>query len=596
MLKFENVVQLEKLIVYHANKYYNDESEISDTEFDDLVKTLKILASSSDVLEKVGADVNGRELVTHVNKMGTLPKVFDLSMLKKWGAEHLRVMPKLDGVSVECVYEQGKLVSASTRGDGERGEDITQHILQTNARELPHANFSGVLYGEFFMKISVFKEKYSEDYANPRNLVAGISHRKDVTDAKDCTVLFFGGDYDELINSVTKDLSDYMVPYIKLYSYQIVDYVPQILDAWKDLPQDGLVWWNVLNGEDRVAFKFPAEVKETLVKDITWQLSKSGKLIPVMELEPIELAGTKVSRCTLNNFTWVVNHSIAKGSIVEIQKANEIIPNLVSVVKPALNIEIPDICPQCGTKLEHLGVHLVCPNEDCGDKEFTSLVHFWKSLGLKDFGVSFFKTLYDNGVKSYMSSRDLTEEDLLAMGITSYTARKFLKRADELWTKSSPAKFLHGLNINSIGLKTWTKVCEHFDIDSCQDTVKLTCFSVADFSKIEGIKSQGSVILEGIQSKLIYDLDLGCKYVPEKPMGDAFKGKSFCFTGKLNNIKRAEAEKLVKGLGGKISGVKDSLTYLVTNDKDSGSSKANKAQELGIAIISEQEFLNMVNN
>jgi len=592
MIVFSSIVDLERQIRELADAYYNGEAKISDAEFDGAVAHLRMIHPKSLVLKQIGAPVKATNKIKHINSMGSLDKVFDTKWLV--GRKNVIVMPKLDGISIEVVYEQGEAVQASSRGDGTYGEDLLGHVKKTKQYRMP-AKFTGVLYGEFVMLQSVFNAKYSKDFANPRNLVAGISHRIDTDGATDCEIVFYGGDYFEIFKD--KELATFKIcPFIAIKHIhdKTEDYSPSVVQEWTDYPTDGLVWWD-LDTNEKVAYKFPAEKKEVIVKEIEWNLSKVGNMIPVLIFDPVQLAGTQVSRCTCNNASWIINRKIVVGSVIIIQKANEIIPNLVDVKTKGNTIAIPSLCPVCNYLLEYKGVHLTCNNPNCTSKSLNSLKVFFEAIGMKDFGDAWFNQLYEAGYDNYMKVWRMSLADYLKLGITEYSANKFINRMRECWRKCSPVEFLAGLNVTGASNSTFKFITDYYKLNK-SNFLNIRNLSVTDLQKVPRIGVIAEVLIKEIPQKLIYVNDELCsQYEEEIPVSDDLKGKSFCFTGKLDTMKRVEAENMVKMLGGTVGSVTSKLTYLVTNDTSSGSSKNQAAVKLGIKVITEKEFLTLVN-
>jgi len=585
-MKFDSVIDLEKQIIYHSDKYYNDEAEISDAAFDEMLMQLKILNPNSQVLKQVGSKVKKVSKVKHHRKMGSLEKVHDTSWLANRNS--VIVMPKLDGISTEIIYEKGIAVQASTRGDGEFGEDLLPHVKNMSCVNLG-IDFTGAVYGEMIMRNSVFQEKYAGEYANSRNLVAGISHRLDASGAEDCEILLF--DYNFADYTADK-VKNFTVPTLFLENGAVEKYTPEIIEAWKDLPNDGLVWLDIKTGE-RVAYKFPAEKATVEVKEVKWNLSKNGNLIPILNFEPVNLAGAQISNCTCNNAGWIVNKKIGTGSKIVIQRANEVIPNLVEVLTEQLQ-QIPQTCPVCNSKLEFDSVHLKCGNEECAEKKFYDLMVFWQTLGLKEFAEAWFREIYKNGVDAYWKCLSLKVEDLTKFGITEYSANKFIGKVKEAWLNCSPAQYLAGLNIPGASVKTFEAILDYFKINSSANFRQIFELSPSEFYVIARISSTAVANIEKYLSQKAWLNEELCSNFKSQEIENKLNGLSFCFTGKLFNLKRADAEKKVKLLGGKISSVNADLDYLVTNDTESGSSKNLKAKEFDVKIISEKEFLELL--
>jgi len=422
-------------IRYHSDKYFNDEAEITDAEFDILVKNMKSRNPEHAVLAEVGADPSYGKKVAHDDVMGSLDKVsYDnededtIEELTEWANTYgpvVTVTPKIDGLAVKLIYDKGRLIQAATRGNGSIGQDVTDNVFEIRSipSEIEYDDYVEIR-GEIYMKKSVFTTYRQEMIdagdrvpANPRNAASGILNQKDPKKTARCPLHFFAYDVRGLEEGWAETEIDASTAFNDLIPE--IDYVPTELikitrglivaiKNWEserraiDYMIDGLVFSsNEFSVQKKygykgrcpvakIAFKFRPEQISTELIDITWQLGRTGKLTPVAQLEPIELAGTMIDSPTLHNYAQIKLKDICIGDKVLIEKAGEIIPQVVRVVNKEIEdsgaradksvINYPDLCPVCheATTLDDKEVSVWCKNPTCpGQAEFR-IIHFLK--------------------------------------------------------------------------------------------------------------------------------------------------------------------------------------------------------------------------
>lgn len=616
----ERVRELAALIRKHQDLYYNGQPEISDADFDALWDELTRLDPGNPVLARVGSDAaDGFPKARHLIPMGSQDKATNPEDFLKWAAkvrhEEYLVQYKLDGASLELQYDAGRMVKAVTRGDGTVGDDITPNALRM--RGVLHRlsqSFTGGVRGEVLMSHEVHDTKYA-DKANCRNAANGLMKRKDGTGSEDLQVVCYdavaSGDGaffpDEKAKLEWLSAMGFTTVPLRVFKTpgEIVDYRAHVMDLRPSLPYDidGLVvkgpWIDPEDAararpEKQIAFKFSPEEAVSTVRQVLW--SESGaNYTPIGVVDPVRLAGTLVQRANLCNTDMIRGLSLHIGSRVVITKRGEIIPKIESLVEnppDASDIPVPTVC-SCGTALVDEGTRLYCPNPDCPKKTLHRLEKWLTVLDIRDFGSVILGKLHASGRVRTMADLytlkpgELAEFDRMGDVLAAKILRNLAAR-----NEVSLPEFVAGLDIEGIGLLVAEKaVAAGFDTLD-----KLRSARPENLSRIDGFGDiLARTLAEGLQSlALEIDALLASGAVRIKPPagGGPLSGRSFCFTGELASMKRAEAKKRVTELGGQAKdAVTRGLTYLVTNDPLSGSEKNRKARELGVSVIGEEAFL-----
>ena len=620
----ERVQELERLVRYHQERYYNDDAEISDAEFDALWDELRRLDPENAVFSEVGTDRSeGFPKREHVIPMGSQEKAADPEAFKKWtkkiAAPRYVVQYKLDGASMELQYEGGRFVAGVTRGDGRIGDDITRNVRKMRGViEEIGGGFTGAVRGEVMMEHEIH-EKYYSDKANCRNAANGVMKRKDGVGSDLLRVMVYDAmhrDQEDFFSDEISKLAWLEENGFDVVSYrvfedpgEIIEYREKISEKRGDLgfDIDGLVVKSPdIDREDmqrarpekQIAFKFALEQAVTQVREVQWSTT-GNTYTPVAIVEPVRLAGTTVQRASLVHPEHLRELGIQIGSEVVITKRGEIIPKIEKVVHnpaQAREVAVPHTCVACGTTLVNEGKRLYCPNFACPLRLKHRLRKWISVLDIKEFGPVLIDRLFDSGKVKYVADLyRVTPEEIAAFeGMGEGIARKALgnlRAASEIRL----ARFVAGFDIGGIGELIVEKL-----VSAGYDTLeKLRSASVEELAEVDGI---GTVTAETLKKGLVEleehmdaVLETGEVRIVAAPKASPISGKSFCFTGSLNSMKRPEAEERVRGLGGSAkSSVTKDLDYLVTNDPESGSSKNRKAREFGVAIITEEEFLRLV--
>lgn len=628
--------ELVSLIKRYQTSYYNGEGEISDAEFDALWDELKNLDPENEILKKIGTDSGNFAKLRHVMPMGSQEKAANPEQFLGWASKHVYdeyfVEFKLDGASLELQYEHGKLVHAVTRGDGTIGDDITVNAKKMNgvaaalfdlAGNL--IDYSGGIRGEVIMTHDVHKEKFS-DKANCRNAANGLMKKKDGEGCEYLKLIVYDAfspsgnqpfnDEESKINWL-KSCGFNTVPLKICKSPQeVIEYRSHVMDIRNQLEYDidGLVIKErQINFQDasrarpdrQIAFKFSLEEAVTILRCVDWSVN-GGTYTPVAVFDEVELNGTKVQRASLANPDTMKALGVKIGCKVVVVKRGEIIPKIESVIHEDALCEspvvFPDKCECCGSKLIDNGSRLYCPNKKCSKRILHQLLKWVQVADIRDLGETLVTQLFEKGkVQSISDLYKLSAEDLTPFFLNeeSLAAEKKSLGAEKVAAsiqnhrKMSLAVFVAGFDIEGIGETTVEKlVAAGFNtLNALLNMTVEQASAVYGFAEI-----LAKTAVDGLNENALEMRFLAENFV-EIVQDSAGKlvGKSFCFTGELHSMKRNDAEALVKVNGGTCkSSVTKDLSYLVTNDVSSGSSKNQKAVKFGIPVINEEQFIKML--
>ena len=631
------IKELEVLIQKHQKAYYNGEAEISDFEFDKLWDELKEIDPQNKILQKVGADSVTFSKIKHVMPMGSQEKAANPEQFLSWAQKHVYdeyfVEYKLDGASLELQYNHGILVNAVTRGDGEIGDDITanakkmQGVISSLYLDGKLIDFTGGIRGEVIMTHQVHKEKFP-DKANCRNAANGLMKRKDgqgseflnliVYDALETNGNVFFEDEEQKINWLNKCGFNVVPLKICKNPQEVILYRASVMENRKqlDFDIDGLVVKErFINLDDafrarpdrQIAFKFSLEEAVSVVRQIEWSIS-GVTYTPVAIFDEVELNGTKVQRASLANPDTLRELGVQIGSRVVVVKRGEIIPKIESLA-PSFDgdiltpVEFPHKCEVCQTELIDEGSRLYCPNKKCSKRILHQLLKWQQIVDIRDLGETLITSLFnDKKVTSISDIYKLTVEDLVPYFLNeeSISSEKESLGAKKVYNSIQNHRtvklstFIAGFDIEGVGESLAEKLIEA-GFDSLQKLLDATVDEIANVYGFAQIMAQ--TIVEGLKeqsSEMNYLVDSQLVTIQTSVAGK-LSGKSFCFTGELKTMKRQDAENLVKQNGGSTkSSVTKDLSFLVTNDVSSGSSKNQKAAKFGVPVISEQEFLDLL--
>ncbi len=630
------VEELEKLITGYQNSYYNGEAEISDAEFDALWDELKKLDPENAILHRVGADNGSFAKATHVMPMGSQEKAANPEEFLAWAKKHsyseYLVEYKLDGASLELQYENGNLVQAVTRGDGTTGDVITENarkmqgVMPSLFDGVRPVSFTGGIRGEVIMLHQVHDTLFS-DKANCRNAANGLMKRKDGEGSEHLNVIVYDvwsttgsqpfKDEEEKLSWLKKCGFTTVPLHIAHTADEVIAFREKVMQERKNLAYDidGLVIKErEVNHDDalrarpdrQIAFKFPLDQAESILRSVEW--SQSGATYtPVAIFDPVPLNGTTVKRASLSNPNNIRGLGVKIGSRVTVVKGGEIIPKIIRAQTEGLQnlseVNFPKTCATCGSALCDEGTRLYCPNKDCPERVLHQLLKWVSVVDIRGLGDTLVRSLFADGIlKSITDIYFLTTETLTPYFLTQKSREQDKKslgatkvfQSIQSKRKISLVKFIAGFDIEGVG-ETVVELLVDAKYDTLQKLLNVTVEEVSSIYRfaeisaktfVNGIKENRSE-MEALVKSGIIEIEEG----GTKEEGVLF-GKSFCFTGELVTMKRSQAQELVKKNGGtvKSSVVKD-LSYLVTNDTSSGSSKNVKAASLGIPVISEKEFL-----
>ncbi len=646
----ELLLMKEKIeLLNEANKaYYQEDREImSNYEYDKLYDELKNMEEKTGILLSNSPTIRvGHELLSalpkekHESVMLSLDKTKEVSALKEWLGEKAGVLSwKLDGLTIVLTYEDGKLTKAVTRGNGEIGEVVTNNAKVFVNIPL-NISYKGnlLIRGEAVISYSDFNkinEKIPEaegKYKNPRNLCSGSVRQLNNKITAERSVRFYGfslvkADVD-FKNSRIEQLK-----WLKKQGFSVVEYkkvTSDIEDAvnWfeehiseNDLPSDGLVltFDDIQYGEslgttakfprDSIAFKWKDEIKETKLLEIEWSASRTGLINPIAIFEPVELEGTTVSRASVHNLSIMEDLELGIGDTINVYKANMIIPQVQDNLTRSGNIEIPKSCPVCGgetlIKNDNDIRTLYCVNDECLAKQIKSFTHFVSRDALNIEGLS-----------------EATIEKLIAKGLVKELADIFhIEKFKDIITKmegfgeksfnnlassvnkarnTTAARLLYSFGISNIGLSNAKLISRKFN-DDWEKIQGATYEQLTEISGLGDVMANSYVKFFSDEKKKAIVEDVLKEVTIEKSIKvlseQIFENYIFVITGSVEHFRnRDELKEVIEERGGKVTGSVTSKTnYLINNDNLSNSSKNKKAKELGIEIITEEQFLQWLN-
>lgn len=634
-----------------ANKaYYQENREImSNFEYDRLYDELSELEKETGITLSNSPTIHvGYELLSNLPKelhekpMLSLDKTKDVLAFKDWlGANEGILSWKLDGLTIVMTYLDGKLVKAVTRGNGQIGEVITN-----NARVFANIPLniaykgSLILRGEAVISYSDFEKINNEikeadaKYKNPRNLCSGSVRQLNNKITAERNVRFYAfslvkADAD-FKNSRAEQLEWLKnqgfgtVEYKRVDSSNIEETVKWFEEhvADNDLPSDGLVltYDSISYGEslgstakfprDSIAFKWRDEIKETKLLEIEWSASRTGLINPIAIFEPVELEGTTVSRASVHNLSIMESLELGIGDTISVYKANMIIPQISDNLTRSGNIEIPHSCPVCGgeTRIKNDNdiKTLYCINDDCLAKQLKSFTHFVSrdALNIEGLSEATIEKLIAKGLVKELA--DIFHIDNFRDEITEmegFGEKSFSNLSDSVSRarKTTASRLLYSLGIPTIGLSNAKLICRKFN----DDWKRIENANFEELTEISGIgdvmaKNYVSFFKDEKKQEIINDIlkEVELEAVRENTSKQIFEGINFVITGSVEQFKnRDELKEVIEQRGGKVTGSVTSKTnYLINNDNTSNSSKNKKAKELGIRIITENEFVQWLND
>ena len=649
--------ELTELLDKYTYQYYVlDDPEVSDYEFDMLMQELKAieaeypeLVSPSSPTQRVGGMASGKfAKVEHAVQMASLQDVFSLEQVEAFvercneqlTSSEYSVEPKIDGLSVSLEYTDGVLTRGSTRGDGFVGEDVTANIrtIRSIPLRLKDAPEFLEVRGEVYMPRASFFELVEQQelegeqpFKNPRNAAAGSLRQKDpkITAGRKLDMFIFnvqqvrGREFASHTESLDylRSLGFKTVPTYRkcTKTAEIKAEIERIGNERADVSFDidgAVIKVNDLAQRDimgataktpkwAVAYKYPPEEKETILRDIEVNVGRTGAITPVAVFDSIILAGTAVSRAVLHNQDFIDEKDIRIGDTIVVRKAGEIIPEVLRSVahkEGSSAFRLPAVCPICGTpSVREEGESVLrCPNVECPAQLLKNLIHYAskEAMNIDGLGPANMKLLTETGlVKSPADLYALDRDKLVSLDRFAEKSADNLIAAIAASKQAGLDRLIHALGIRNIGRRAAVLLSERFgDMDS---------LLAADKDRIAEIDGFGEVMAESVVKALgephmreligrLKAAGVEMTYEKQTTGDDRFAGLTFVLTGTLPTMKRDEAKALIERYGGKVSGSVSKKTNYVVAGEDAGS-KLTKAQELGIAVLSEAELLEKTN-
>ena len=647
------IKELSDLLKYHNKKYYIEDSpEIEDFEYDAMLRELenleaefpRFLKEDSPTQNVGGAALRLFTSVEHTVKMESLQDVFSFDELRSFAEKidlkrtEFSVEPKTDGLSVSLEYKDGLFFRGSTRGDGVTGEDVTANLFQI--KSIPKAiKFDGELEvrgevympRESFLKLRERQELMGENPAkNPRNAAAGSLRQLDpkIAAKRGLDILVFNVQFAEGVTFQThaesleylKALQFKVIPWSTLSSVEAINnQVLTINESREELPCDidgAVIKVNELALREALgatakfprwaaAYKYPPEIKPTVVEDIIVQVGRTGVLTPKAVVRPVRLAGTTVTNATLHNQDFITERDIRIGDTVLIRKAGEIIPEILEVdfakrPQDTAAYLLPSACPICGapTKRDEDGAFLRCTGAACPAQLSRNIAHFVSrdAMDIEGLGASIVDALIEKGLlKSAADIYYLTVDEVKQLWQKGDTAAKKLIGAIEASKQQDLGKLIYALGIRQVGAKTGKVLASAFGtLDNLMHATTEALTEIPDIGEVTAV-SISEWFTQPQSVEMIEKLrQAGVNFESTKAVTDSrFAGMTFVLTGALSKFTREEATEMIESFGGKASGsVSKKTTYVVAGEN--AGSKERKAKELGIPILSEDEFLNML--
>ena len=657
----KKIEELRKKTQYYATKYYDDDSpEISDFEYDMLMLELRglenkypDLVTKDSLTQKVGGTVKeGFEKVTHIVTLQSLQDIFNFDDLYSFD-ERVRkiandngielnyvVETKIDGLSVALEYQKGKFIKGATRGNGIIGENITNNLL--TIKHIPKQlkeDIDIIVRGEVFIGSKEFEalneQRSLNDetlFANARNAAAGSLRQLDsnITAQRPLDIFIFNVQKsDDIIFKSHYESLKYLekigfnVNPVKIFCKNIKEVINAINKIGEDrknltfgidgavIKVDDLELREILGTTAKVpkwaiAYKYPPEKKETKVKDIICQVGRTGVITPLAILEPVVVAGSTISKTTLHNEDFIKEKDIRIGDTVYIQKAGDVIPEVVEVLKEKrsgteIKFEMPKTCPICGGKVERINGQAAtkCIGIECPARTLRNIVHFAsrEAMNIDGLGESIIEQLLNKElINNIADIYYLKLEDIASLKKDGKKFAQNLLDAIEKSKENNLDKLICALGISNIGSKLAKVLAKKFksidniadatieDLNDINDIGEITADCIYDFFK----QDQTIDLIERLKKA-----NVNTSFIEEGNTDERFDGKTFVLTGSLSKYTRQEASNIIERFGGKTSSSVSKKTDYLLAGEDAGS-KLTKASQLGITIINEEEFENMI--
>ena len=647
--------QLKKTIAYHSNLYYQENrTEISDYEYDMLVNRVKsienefpqLITADSPTQRVQGMASSSFEKVVHTVKMESLLDAFSYEELRDFdrkvkdavGKAQYVVETKIDGLSMSLEYVNGVFTRGSTRGDGTVGEDVTQNLatIKSIPKKIENAPRFLEVRGEVYMPRAVFlklarqqEDEGKQPFKNPRNAASGSIRQKNSKITRERRLDIFIFNLQQASDDFTVATHKESLDKLKDFGFNVCPrYIlcDDIEEAIKQVEIIGnmrgefsfdidgavikvndLAQRTAMGSTNKyprwaIAYKYPPEEKETVLKDIEISVGRTGVLTPTAVFDTVQLAGTSVQRAVLHNQDFIDEKQINIGDTIVVRKAGDIIPEVVRLAKKnsSGSFQIPLICPSCGAPVVKTDESaLRCNNPDCPEQLVRNLIHFASrdAMDIEGLGEAVIYQLADKKmIHDVADIYDLTVDDALKIdGFKEKSANNLINAIENSKSRNLD-KLVFALGIRNVGAKAATLLCEEFnsieglinaqitDIIKIDGIGDIMAESVAEYFKSESVRN----VIRRLQEK-----GVNMQYTSSVE-SDVLKGRTIVVTGTLPTLSRDEAEKLIRDNGGKASSsVSKKTSYVLAGEK--AGSKLDKANSLGIPVITEEEFLKMIN-
>ncbi|MDE6472094.1 MAG: NAD-dependent DNA ligase LigA [Clostridia bacterium] len=649
MDKAKRMSELVDLLNEYAYQYYTlDNPTVADAEYDRLYDELGALENElgyrldNSPTKRVGDVIlKGFKSVKHLGRLYSLDKCQTKEALANWIDKLIKTcgyMPKcsleykFDGLTINLLYKDGKLERASTRGNGIEGEEVTEQVKTIKCVPLS-IDYKGVVevQGEGIMRLSALAEYNAKEGVTPlknaRNAVAGAIRNLDpkVTASRRLEVICYNVNYIEEDFNSGSDMIEFLKENKFKVSdkYDIFEDKQKLIDSLDEIQQkrdslDFLIDGAVIKVDDTsiredmgytekfpkwaVAFKFPAQEATTTLRDVVWQVSRTGKLNPLAILDPVDLAGVTVSRATLSNISEIRRKDVKIGSRVFIRRSNDVIPEILGIAEhtsQSVDVPKPAVCPACGAPVIEDGVFLKCSNaKNCAPAIVSAMSHFASRDAMDIDGLSdkTFETLYNEGkLNHFVDIYNLKAEDF--EGIEGFGDKKVsnILSAIEKSKDTTLDRFIYALGIANIGKKASKQLADEFKT--------LDGIINANYFELKAIDDFGDIMTNGLieyweDERHIQDVESllasGVKIAQKQVAQGALSGKKVVLTGSLPTLKRSQAKALIEQNGGEVADSISKSVNLVVAGEDAGS-KLAKAQKLGIEIIDEEKLMSILN-
>lgn len=619
---------LQRKIQEASQRYYTDgSSDLSDAEFDELVETLKHSDPNSSLLHSVGFgyDIDkdstpGQKIAHKYGRAGSLDKCRTWEEIRSvFRNTEIDVSAKIDGLSVVLYYQSGRLYRALTRGNGDIGIDITDKVSHMLGCNISDTSFTGGVRGEIVMPLSEFTEFQAvhPEAKNPRNSAAGLINGKSISeDFKHLKIVVYS-----VVGWESADSGN--CPYLSMYDVRnwlasqfrhtapasklhldedtYITKLQNLRELWcTEYPIDGIVLTSVATQyvpetgqviQHSQAFKFRADVAQTVVEEVEWNLTKTRYLMPRIRVTPVTLSGTCVTFCTGYNAKYIADHSIGVGTTVEIEKRGEIIPNINTVIA-STGATLPEVCPKCKHKVSWKGVHLMCTNPECANAGLQDLMIWIDNIAPIDNFGELLRTKYlqmvvpELSIEAVMQAVESNSVEL-PDSVGSVHRKLFYQMIDKLKSSTvSSTSAVLALNIPRFGSITAAKLASNSDLlnacacgASASEGLKYVTASEIGDANYQALKENWWKLTR-------------LRYLKDRIIFSSAADKTLikvAITGKLS-VKRSEFASLLKAAGYEVAEISKATKFLITDDPQGNSSKNRKADALGIQKLSEQEF------